>query len=52
MVRLSRQDLEERETVAAMASVAGMSSQAFLDRFSYAVDAEAGRRIIAEPIAA
>src|SRR5919198_1306332 len=29
MVRLSRQDLEERETVAAMARVAGMSAQQF-----------------------
>jgi ATP-dependent phosphofructokinase / diphosphate-dependent phosphofructokinase len=47
MVRLSRQDLEEPEMVAAMARVAGMTPPQFLDRFSYAVDAEAGRRILA-----
>jgi 6-phosphofructokinase len=34
MVRLSRQDLDEPETVTAMARVAGMSSPQFLERFS------------------
>ncbi len=46
MVRLSRDDLDDPTVLEAMASVAGMTPSAFVERFSYAVDAEAGRRVL------
>ena len=46
MVRLSRQDLEDDVLVEAMAHVAKISAKEFRGRFSYAVDAEAGRRVL------
>ncbi len=52
MGRLSREDLEDPETLGAMARVAGMSPEQFRERFGHAVDAEAARRILAEAFAA
>jgi 6-phosphofructokinase 1 len=46
MVRLSHQDLEDADTLAAMANVAHMSPEEFRTRFGHAVDAEAGRRVL------
>ena len=46
MVRLSQHDLEDEALVTAMAQVAKMTPRQFCERFSYAVDAEAGRRVL------
>jgi len=46
MVRLSRQDLEDEALMVAMAQVAKLTPRQFSERFSYAVDAEAGRRVL------
>jgi 6-phosphofructokinase 1 len=46
MVRLSRDDLGDPAVLGAMATVVGMTPQGFRDRFSYAVDDMAGRRVL------